>query len=216
MTLPILAYAEDERLIEIATSEHQQKLSLTFPKTTCVVLGRGSRPEIELHLETCRRDNIPIYRRRGGGCAVVLDSGNLVISLVLFVEGIGNNHAYFERISQWIAQALCKLHIHGVYRDGHSDLVLADRKIGGACIYRTLGVLHYSATLLLSATAEAMERYLRHPPREPDYRQRRSHRDFVGQLLPGSSSQEMEQFRLDLFAALKESEASYGFPLRAC
>ena len=27
-----------------------------------------------------------------------------------------------------------------------------------------------------------MERYLQHPPREPDYRRGRSHRDFMGDL----------------------------------
>ena len=37
-----------------------------------------------------------------------------------------------------------------------------------------------------------MERYLRHPPREPDYRRRRSHTAFVEALSPGINPQEMD------------------------
>mgnify|MGYP000753667588 CR=1 FL=1 len=48
----------------------------------------------------------------------------------------------------------------GVYRDGISDLVLGDRKVGGACIYRTRGLLFYSASLLV---APILGRYLDAP-----------------------------------------------------
>ena len=49
----------------------------------------------------------------------------------------------------------------------------------GSCIYRTRGLLYYSTTLLLDPDLELVERYLPHPPREPEYRRGRPHRDFM-------------------------------------
>ena len=70
---------------------------------------------------------------------------------------------------------------------GVSDLVIGaagarDRKIGGACIYRTRGLLYYSTTLLVGPDLDLVERYLPHPPREPEYREGRGHREFMGSL----------------------------------
>jgi lipoate-protein ligase A len=40
----------------------------------------------------------------------------------------------------------------------------------------------YSATLLVDPDLDLVERYLAHPPREPEYRRGRPHRDFMGRL----------------------------------
>jgi lipoate-protein ligase A len=55
--------------------------------------------------------------------------------------------------------------------------------VGGACIHRTRDLLYYSTTLLCVPAVGLMERYLQHPPREPEYRRGRGHADFVGSLL---------------------------------
>jgi lipoate-protein ligase A len=55
--------------------------------------------------------------------------------------------------------------------------------VGGACIHRTRDLLYYSTTLLCAPELALMERYLRHPPREPGYRHGRRHAEFVGSLL---------------------------------
>ena len=78
--------------------------------------------------------------------------------------------------------------LSGIYGDGISDLVMENKKIGGACFYRAYGIAYYSAAILVSPDLDAMERYLPHPPREPDYRRGRSHREFVSGLdafMPG-------------------------------
>lgn len=147
-----------------------------------VVLGRGSRPELELNLAALARDDVPVLRRQGGGCAVVLDPGNVVVSVVERLPGIGGSRAAFTRISSWLCRALARSGIAGVEQRGISDLALRERKVGGACIHRTRGLLHYSTTLLWEPDLEQVERYLLHPPREPDYRRGRSHRDFLGRL----------------------------------
>jgi lipoate-protein ligase A len=177
--IPIDTYTFDDALIEAANRVRQPQVRIYRAPLTAVVLGRGGKPGIELELDVVREDSIPILRRQGGGCAVVIDPGNVIVSVVLPVEGIKDNRKYFDRISSWLIDVLDKASIKNVRHKGISDLTIDDRKIGGSCIYRTSQYLYYSATLLLDADLSLIDRYLKHPPREPDYRRGRSHLDFV-------------------------------------
>ena len=49
------------------------------PERTEAVLGAGT-PETDVDLARCAADGVPVYRRRGGGGAVVLAPGCLVIT----------------------------------------------------------------------------------------------------------------------------------------
>ena len=180
--LQIGTYTEDDHLIAATQEDREPRMRIYCLPRPVVVLGRGSKPEVELNQDACRADRIPLLRRRGGGCAVLVDPGNVIVAVVLPVQGIGGNLRYFDQISRWLAAALTCLGIEGVRREGSSDLVLGDRKVGGACIYRTKDLLYYSATLLVNPQLELMERYLRHPPREPAYRQGRNHSQFIQPL----------------------------------
>jgi len=192
MELAIGSYDRDEDLITATAADGSPRRRVYRSTKTAVVLGRGSKPALELHLESCEADGVPVLRRRGGGCAVVLDPGNVVVAVALAVEGIGDNLKHFERLSSWVIAGLGRLGIDGVYRDGISDLVLNDHKVGGACIYRSRGLLFYSVSLLVEPDLALMERYLKHPPREPDYRRGRGHRSFVA-ALPARDAGWLEQ-----------------------
>lgn len=180
------SYDDDDALIERGRASGEAQLELYRPAEVMVVLGRGSRAEIEVDLERCERDGVAVRRRRGGGCAVVLDPGNLIVSCTLPVHGIGDNTRHIRALSSWLIAGLEQLGVRELARAGVSDLVQAGRKISGSCIYRPRGLLYYSASILVDADLGLLERYLKHPPREPDYRRGRGHRDFVGNMkLPG-------------------------------
>jgi lipoate---protein ligase len=147
-----------------------------------VVVGRGGRAEVEVDLAAAAADGVPVLRRRGGGCAVVLDPGNAVVSLALPLPGVGGTTSAFARISAWLIEALAAVGVDGVTQQGVSDLARGGRKIGGACLWRTQGLAYYSTTLLVAPDLDLVERYLPHPPREPDWRGGRPHRDFMGRL----------------------------------
>jgi lipoate-protein ligase A len=159
-------------------------------------MGIGSQPDRELDLAACIRDRLPLYKRRGGGCSVILDLGNVVVSAVFRVKGIADTHRYFKVATEWMISALQQLGFDRVVQGGTSDLVLNDRKIGGSCVYRSKDFLYYSASLLVAPSIELCERYLKHPPREPAYRRGRLHRDFMGRL-----SDEGSEYRLEAFSA---------------
>ncbi|HPF70471.1 MAG TPA: hypothetical protein PLQ13_07360, partial [Candidatus Krumholzibacteria bacterium] len=147
-----------------------------------VVIGRGGRQADELHRDRIAADGVPLLRRPGGGCAVVLDPGNVIASLVLPLPGIGGITRAFDAISDHLIAALDRCGVPGVTRQGVSDLTLGDRKIGGSCIWRTRGLVYYSTTVLVNPDPAIVDRYLPHPPREPSYRGGRPHRLFMGSL----------------------------------
>jgi len=175
-------YDLDDAQIEATLTDGGPHVSVYIPEHRMVVLGRGSKVELEIDKAACQAANIPILRRRGGGCAVLLDPGNVIVSLTLAVEGIGRNREHFDRISAWLINALSDLGLAGITQRGISDLCLGDLKVGGSCIQRQRGLLYYSTTLLVTPDMPLMSSCLRHPPREPDYRAGRSHSEFVGRL----------------------------------
>jgi lipoate-protein ligase A len=179
MTVP---YNLDDEIMNRTREDQTPRVRVYEPPEVSVVIGRGGHQDLELNAENIAADGVMLYKRPGGGCSVVLDPGNLIISLALPLEGIGGIKTSFSAISDWLITALRVCDVPGVNQRGISDLAIGDLKIGGSCIYRTRGLVYYSTTLLLDPDLELVDRYLSYPPREPDYRDGRSHRKFMGSL----------------------------------
>ena len=175
-------YDYDEDLLARACQSTTPLVKVYRWQGTAVVIGRGGHQDLELHADAIARDGLPLYKRPGGGCAVVLDPGNLIVSVGWPLPGLGGIKSAFARISDWLIASLAECGVPEVRRRGVSDLAVGEKKIGGSCIWRTRDLLYYSTTLLVDPDLDLVERYLRHPPREPDYRQGRPHRDFMGSL----------------------------------
>ena len=176
------AYTLDDEQAAATAADGLPRVRVYRPEEVQVVLGRGSRADVELRRDACRADGVPVTRRPGGGCAVVLDPGNLVVAATIPQHELPRIPELFARFSSWLLEGLERVGVTGVHREDASDLVLGDRKIGGACLYRPRGVALYATTLLVEPRVERMERYLAHPPREPGYRRGRRHGEFVGRL----------------------------------
>ncbi len=169
----------DEDLLKDVQSTGKIQIAIyPFPRTA-VVLGRGSKVDVELCVDPLIDDNTKVYRRRGGGCSVVLDSGNLIVSVAMPIKGLTDTKIWFDRCTSWLVDGLKLAGVDKVYHDGISDLAIDDRKIAGSAFYRMKGYAYYTVALLVTPEIELMEKYLKHPPREPDYRESRSHKDFV-------------------------------------
>lgn len=179
-------YTVDDHLIESFRQDQKARLHIYLPAQRCVVLGRGSKVHLEVNAQACKEDDMPLLRRRGGGCSVFLDEGNVIVSLVAPAQGFGRIGHYFRQISLWLIEGLAQVGLPSIRQEGISDLAIGDHKIGGSCLYREKDLLYYSTTLLVDPQLELMKRYLLHPPREPEYRQGRSHKDFVATLQTNS------------------------------
>lgn len=112
----------------------------------------------------------------------MIDPGNVIVSVTEALEGLSGFRAAFRRRTEWLIEGLTHAGVPGVRWDGISDLVLEDRKVSGSCVFRSLGLVFYTATLLVEPDLDLVDRYLAHPPREPEYRRGRSHRAFMGRL----------------------------------
>ena len=207
----------DDELIHETKLDGQPRAHVYRASQVAVVLGRGSQPDLEINVEAAKQDGIPVLRRRGGGCAVVLDTGNVIVSCALPLPGLGGTKAAFRMISDWLIDALGQTGVAHVRQAGISDLALGEHKIGGACIYRTKGLMYYTTTLLYQPDLDLVERYLKHPPREPDYRAGRTHTAFMGSLtdlLPhqniGSFAQQMNEALSGTVETVFEKNLSIG------
>ena len=152
------------------------------PQAPFVVLGCGNAAEREVYEERCQADSVPILRRRGGGGTVVLSPGVLVISLIKHVKHLYHFAEYFFQINEIMIDALRGCGVEHLHQRGISDICLGDRKIVGSSMYRSKTLLFYTASLMVENDLTLLDRYLRHPSKEPDYRQGRPHRDFVTTL----------------------------------
>ncbi len=208
--LRIEPYAFDDSLIERAEAQGEALLRIYRPDGVWVVLGRGGRPARELSGENCREDGVRLFRRHGGGCAVVLDPGNVVVSVALPLAGLGETKRMFDRCTTWLIEGLDRAGVPEVRRAGISDLAIGGRKLAGSAFYRRKNLAYYSASLLVDPDLALIERYLQHPPREPEYRRGRAHRDFLTTLREAAGIHDAEGFVLRLRGTLDPAALRAG------
>ena len=152
------------------------------PEETSLVLGQSNHPESSLISENVIQDQIPVYKRPSGGETVILTNNMLVVSVAFRVKSLQNPKIYFEKINHAIIQALESQGVQGLYQRGISDISIHQKKILGSSIYRTTEKMFYHAVLNISESIDTISKYIAHPSKEPDYRQGRSHKEFVTSL----------------------------------
>ncbi len=154
-----------------------------------VVLGRSSRPELEVNLDACRQQSIPVLRRTSGGGTILAGPGCLMYAVVLGfhkypeLRAIDRAHQF---VRQRLAESLAPL-VPGIHTVGTSDLAIDTgdqslQKISGNSLRAKRTHLVYHGTLLYDFDLARITQFLATPTREPTYRDGRSHREFVANL----------------------------------
>jgi lipoate-protein ligase A len=165
----------------------QQLLDSPRPWTTriweqeelCVVLGKGCKIDSDLKIDSINEQKIPVYRREGGGGTVVLSPGMVIVAFACHVRDPFGSKRFFRLIQQPMQEHLDELGLPGVDQLGLSDLALKGRKILGSSMRRKGSLLLYQAVMMVDCDRRLFEALLKHPPREPDYREGRGHDDFT-------------------------------------
>ncbi|MGM0496379.1 MAG: lipoate--protein ligase family protein, partial [Bacteroidota bacterium] len=143
-----------------------------------------------------------VYKRPSGGETVVLTPNTLVISIKITLDKFSDPKYYFKYFNQKIIDGLENLGIKDVSYRGISDVALKSKKILGSSIYRKRKALFYHAVLNVSEPVETIERYIKHPTKEPDYRKGRAHKEFVTSLYNEGYPFSADQIRDSLKVAL--------------
>jgi lipoate---protein ligase len=182
----------DEVLLDICEEEPDgEVLRVWQPRSRYVVLGYANAAAREVNLAACAAEGVPVYRRTTGGGTIVQMPGCLNYAVILRQErdaalaGIPGTNAF---ILQRVAGALSTLTGEPVEPAGQTDLCMRDRKVAGNAQRRRTRALLFHGTLLLHADLPGIEKLLPYPSAQPDYRQDRSHRDFLANLNINASS----------------------------
>ena len=188
LTLPDPAsnLACDEALIEFFESSDAADglLRIWESENHFVVLGRSNRIDSEVNVATCEFEKVPILRRLSGGGTVLQGPGCLNYTLILRnhidvpVE-IGESFQFVLEHHKRCIQQMTGSH---VAIDGVSDLVIEGRKFSGNAQYRKRRFALLHGTFLLNLNLAMIDRILRIPSKQPEYRKNRAHEDFVKNL----------------------------------
>jgi lipoate-protein ligase A len=174
-----------------------------------VVIGRSSRREQEVDREVCEVDEVPVLRRSSGGAAIVAGPGCLMYAVVLSYEEHPHLRALevaHAHVLRHVQMAVSKL-VPETRMNGTSDLEWRGQKFSGNSLRCKREHLLYHGTLLYDFPLPLISRYLKTPPRQPDYRHGRDHDAFVTNL-PCTAA----MLRRELIAAWKADEPLAAWP----
>ncbi|MGB2630411.1 MAG: lipoate--protein ligase family protein [Candidatus Omnitrophota bacterium] len=174
--------ALDELLLAKAEKgELEETLRFWESEEYFIVVGRSGKASEDCFIDRCRNDNIRILRRISGGGTVLQGPGCLNFSLILSYEGNAAyekiNSSYREimgRISDAIRTSGLALDLHPI-----SDLAIKGKKVSGNSQARKRKYFLHHGTVLHDFNLNMISQYLKHPSKEPEYREGRSHKDFL-------------------------------------
>jgi len=176
---------KNDALFIYGASQRKPFIYIYEQQSVEIVHGPSFRVGRELYIDRCEADGVTITGRRGGGGTVVLSPGVIVITIT------GERRSeregaleIFGRVHDAVIAALGKAGVCGAVRAGISDLAVGGKKILGSSLYIGSGLplFYYQSSLMACNDLSLLDRYLRHPPREPDYRRGRGHSDFCTTL----------------------------------
>ncbi|MFN7141432.1 MAG: biotin/lipoate A/B protein ligase family protein [Limisphaerales bacterium] len=177
-----------------------------------VVVGYANKVDLETNRAACEAANVPILRRCSGGGTVVQGPGCLNYNLVLNIEANPElqtipqtNNFVMERqrkAMEGVMKGAMEYWSNGVLEKqnnsttpslqhsapppplvrGHTDLALGNLKFSGNAQRRKRHFLVFHGTFLLNFDLPLISRLLRMPSKEPDYRENRSHEQFITNL----------------------------------
>lgn len=188
LTLPSIAenIALDEALLEEAQASDTQAETLRIWRahSPFVVLGRSSRVADEVQQARASEMSVPVFRRVSGGATIVAGPGCMFYALLLSLEQ--RPHLRMLDVAHQFVmsslQSALKSLVPPLEFDGTCDLVVSGRKVSGNSVRLVRDWMLYHGTLLLDMDLKLVDRLLKHPPREPEYRSGRIHADFLANM----------------------------------
>lgn len=192
-TSPAWALAFDEALARTArASERPRPIIRTWRNPSCIVVGRFQELEREVDLAACAREGVCVLRRGSGGGTVHQDSGTLNITLVL-PEGADAP----GMLSHVLREAVADLGLATTATE--RGLFTGEAKVAGFAALRTKAASLAHATLLVTAPASRVWRYL--VPAPPEHLPLDSHRSLVTSLAESGLDLDMTAVRDAVLAA---------------
>lgn len=166
----------------LLTSAILPAIAVWQPDQVYVVLGRSNQPETSVFSERIEADDVVLLKRPSGGESVVLTPSTLVVAFAVSLQQFPVARRFFEFSNSILLEAFNKLGLTGLSQRGISDISFEGMKIVGSSMYKGADRLFYHAVINVAELPGTIAWYLKHPPREPDYRGGRKHEAFITSL----------------------------------
>ena len=170
--------AVDDALARTAWESGRCALRFWWGGPPAVVMGSSERPDHVVDEAACARFGVEVLKRSTGGGSVLQTSGVLNYALVTPAPARLDLKGAFRLGTDLICAILDAFGLTGA-PEGTSDVAVGGRKLSGNAQARRWRALLIHGTLLVDFDHTLAEAVLKHPPREPEYRRGRSHRDFL-------------------------------------
>jgi len=167
------------------------------PNKTYIVLGQRDSVETSVNVDNILED-IEILKRPSGGHAVVLTPKTIIVSMRITNDSFKNIKKVFIYCNEIIIEALQNQGVNDLSIKGISDICIGDYKIAGSSMYNGREYIVFHAVINVSENPDFIEELLKHPETEPEYRAKRSHKDFVSSLEKLGYKIDLEKFKTDL------------------
>jgi lipoate-protein ligase A len=192
--------ALDELLLQKAEADELgETLHLWSAKDYFVVLSRAGKIAEDCFQERCRQDNAKILRRISGGGTVLQGPGCLNYSIILAYESDKRYKSIKSSYMVILGKISYVMRAKGfdVQFFPVSDLALSGKKISGNAQARKKRYFLHHGTFLYNFDIEKVSHYLKYPPKEPEYREGRSHKDFLTNI--PMSEKELKELIIGMF-----------------
>lgn len=167
---------------EIINSPAPLDFCIWRPDDIYIVLGRANNADSALHTDLVSRDRIRVLKRPSGGETVILSPSMAVFSIKFSQISRERPRSVFDMINSHLIASFENAGIKNLNTKGISDISIGNLKILGSSMYLNNNTLFYHAVLNVSEDISLISKYLKHPGKEPDYRNGRPHNEFVTSL----------------------------------
>lgn len=139
-----------------------------------IVLGISGKIDQHIHTD---KNHLPLVRRFSGGGTVVVNEHTVFVTFIFNESDIGVSCTP-ATVMQWTASFHQSLFAPHPFHLRENDFVIGERKCGGNAQYLCRGRWLQHTSFLWDYDPEQMA-LLKHPPKTPNYRENRSHEEFV-------------------------------------
>lgn len=142
-----------------------------------IVMGVSGKPDELIYMD---KATIPVIKRFSGGGTVVVDHNTLFVSFIFQKEALPIK-AYPEPILEWSTDFYRDAFALEGFGKNENDYVINEKKCGGNAQYLSKNCWVHHTTFLWDFADTNMD-LLKMPERQPKYREKREHKDFLVKL----------------------------------
>lgn len=200
--------AFDESLLNLAElGQIESCLRFWESESFFIVLGSSNKVKTETFESQAQDKSIKILRRSSGGGTVVQGPGCVSYALVMQLKdnhNLSNIQSSNNYIMEQNRKAIEDTLNSPITLSGSTDLAHDNLKFSGNSQRRRRNALLFHGTFLYDFNLDLISDILSHPSSEPEYRQKRSHKEFLKNI---------KLSRTEIINALKKKwQASTEFP----